>query len=213
MTELCVLMARYGSDKSPLATPDPSFPLSGRHSYTPLYSELFGPLKNKALRVFELGLGTNNPNIPSSMGVKGQPGASLRGWRDYFPNAMIFGADIDRDILFEEDRISTFYCDQCDPVKIAEMWRNAELQEDFDIIIEDGLHYPPANICFFESSIHKLKKGGYYIIEDVCPNLQIFQKVNQWACRYPDYEFQIKFLYSDRCKEADNNLVIVHRNQ
>ena len=48
----------------------------------------------------------------------GKPGASLRVWRDYFPNAIIYGADIDKDILFAEERIKTFYIDQLDPVAI-----------------------------------------------------------------------------------------------
>jgi len=58
--------------------------------------------------VFELGLGTNNIGAPSSMGAGGCSGASLRGWREYFPNAHIFGAESDRDILFDEERIWTF---------------------------------------------------------------------------------------------------------
>ena len=37
----------------------------------------------------------------------------------------------------------------------------------FDIIIEDGLHTFEANKCFFENSIHKVKRGGIYIIEDI----------------------------------------------
>ena len=34
------------------------------------------------------------------MGIKGKPGASLRVWKDYFPNANIIGVDIDENILF-----------------------------------------------------------------------------------------------------------------
>ena len=30
------------------------------------------------------------------------------------------------------------------------MWNDQSLQEDFDIIIEDGLHTFSANVCFFE---------------------------------------------------------------
>jgi len=45
------------------------------HNYTILYDNLFKNIRNNKLRVFELGLGTNNPNIPSSMGENGKPGA------------------------------------------------------------------------------------------------------------------------------------------
>ena len=41
-----------------------------------------------------------------------QPGASLRSWREYFPNAQIFGADVDRSILFNSDRINCCWVDQ-----------------------------------------------------------------------------------------------------
>ena len=65
--------------------------------------------------IFELGIGTNNPNIESSMGEKYNPGSSLRALRDYFPNANIFGADIDKNILFnDQNKIKTFYVDQLD---------------------------------------------------------------------------------------------------
>lgn len=45
----------------------------------------------------------------------GVPGGSLRAYRDYLPNAKIYGAGIDASILFPEDRINTFVVDQLDP--------------------------------------------------------------------------------------------------
>ena len=72
--------------------------------------------KNNIRNIFEIGLGTNYKNIVSNMGINGKPGASLRAFRDYCPNASVFGADIDKRILFEEERIKTFYVDQTDPV-------------------------------------------------------------------------------------------------
>ena len=41
------------------------------------------------------------------MTLSGSPGASLRVWKDFFSNAKIYGSDIDKDILFNEDRIFT----------------------------------------------------------------------------------------------------------
>jgi hypothetical protein len=41
----------------------------------------------------------------------GKPGASLYVWRDFFPNAYIFGADIDKEVLFNDKRITTGYID------------------------------------------------------------------------------------------------------
>ena len=154
-TDLCDLMNKYGSDKG-----------CGWHNYTLIYKMLFEERRNETLNVFEVGLGTNNTDVPSNMGVDGKPGASLYGWREYFPNADIFGADVDARVLFESDKIKTYYVDQLESETIHNMWNN--MQCEFDIIIDDGLHTYDANINFFNNSIHKLKKNGIYIIEDVC---------------------------------------------
>ena len=69
----------------------------------------------------EVGLGSNNTELLSNMGSDGKPLASLRAWRDYFPNAQIYGADIDKDILTNEERIKTFFVDQTKPDTIREM--------------------------------------------------------------------------------------------
>lgn len=162
-TELCVLMNKYGSDKGTQN--------KGRGNYTKLYNFLFSEIKDKIKNVFEVGLGTNYTDVPSSMGIDGVPGASLRGWREYFTNANIYGADLDRRILFQEERIKTFFVNQFDKKTINDLWFELENIE-FDIIIDDGIHdvsfdNKSGNKIFFENSIHKLKKNGFYIIEDV----------------------------------------------
>lgn len=154
--ELCDIMNKYNSDKG-----------YGRHYYTTVYHSVFSPHRNKPLNIFELGLGTNNPSLPSSMGINGSPGASLRGWREYFPAANIYGADIDTDILFAEDRIKTYYVNQLDQATIESMWNTHLNDMLFDIIIDDGLHTLEGNVCFLKNSINKLSPTGVYIIEDV----------------------------------------------
>src|SRR5210317_1288656 len=90
-TLLCEIMGRHGSDKGNINIG------SSWHNYTTFYYSLFKDLREKQLRVFELGLGTNNVNIPSNMGSEGRPGASHFGWSEFFINSHIFGADIDTD--------------------------------------------------------------------------------------------------------------------
>jgi hypothetical protein len=154
-TELCHLMARNGSDKA-----------IGWHTYTPFYQELFLECRNRVAALFELGLGTNNEDTPSNMGAHGNPGASLRGWRDYFPTARIYGADIDKRVLFVDERIDTFFVDQCNPNTFDDLWANIP-DVELDIFLDDGLHTIEAAKTTFAQSIGKLKIGGYYIIEDV----------------------------------------------
>jgi len=206
-TELCIIMDECGSDKGKKDIN------KSWHNYTLVYYNLFKEIKNNNLRVFELGLGTNNVNMPSNMGANGKPGASLYGWARFFPNANIYGADIDYDILFQTDRIKTYYCDQLNPVDIKTMWSNVELWEPFDIIIEDGLHEYKANVSFFENSIHKLKRGGFYIIEDINANMLPLweEKIQEWKIIYPELNFKLVRIPNTN-NNWDNNLLIVKYN-
>ena len=151
-----------------------------------------------------------SPNIPSSMGKNGKPGASLFGWSEYFKNSEIFGADIDKDILFQNEKIKTFYCDQTDKESIKKLWNNTELFENFDIIIEDGLHEFSANVTFFENSINKLKKNGYYIIEDICiSNKNSFiKKINEWKKIYRDLDIHFYKIPLNNGKRSNNNVIV-----
>ena len=142
------------------------------------------------------------------MGKDGKPLASLRAWRDFFPNAKIFGADIDRKILKDEERIKTYYVDQTNPSSIKEMFTQIKVAK-FDIILEDGLHEYNANICCFENSINFLEKDGIYIIEDVYHKdqkkfLDYFKKTN--------YNFSIVDLYHER-NIANNCVIIIRKNE
>jgi SAM-dependent methyltransferase len=196
-TEMCPAMARYGSDKA-------------LHSYTQVYSALFKDWFDRPLRILELGLGTNNPAVLSNMGAFGAPGASLRGWRDLFPQASVYGADIDRGILFQEDRIQTFYCDQLDKSSIRSIWSQPALRDGADIIIEDGLHTFEANVSFLEASLDHLRPGGIYVVEDIG-----WEDIERWYERldkvyskqYPTHEFA--FVVS--AKHDDSNMLFIRR--
>lgn len=203
-TELCTIMEKYGSDKG-------STDLRGWHNYTLYYYELFKNIRFEKMRIFELGLGTNNIHLASNMGANGKPGASLRGWKDFFPNSLIFGADIDKDILFEEERIKTYFCDQTKKDIIQNMWNHNDLTENFDIIIDDGLHQFDANIIFFENSIKKLKKNGIYIIEDIKNSeLDLFKsKMDEYKNINDNLIIYINILHHHN--NWDNSLIIIHK--
>ena len=158
-TAMCRVMAKYGSDKG-----------SGWHNYTGVYSRLFESFFDSNVRIFELGICRVDDG-------DGRPGASLRAWREMFPRARVFGADIERQVLFTEDRIDTFYCDQLDPIAIRELWAQPKLHEGMDILIEDGLHTYAASISFLEGSLERVRPGGYYVVEDIThSDLQLWHK-------------------------------------
>ena len=201
-TKMCRVMLRHGSDKS-----------YHSHNYTTVYSALFKGLRSNPLRIFELGLGSNNIEMPYHMGVNGIPGASLRGWQELFPYAQVYGADIDRNILFQENRIKTFYCDQLSQPAISELWSHPDLQRGADIIIEDGLHIFEGNTSFLEGSLEHLRPGGFYVVEDIDQGFveEWFKQIDTvYSKRYPTYEFAFVALptYSS---VRDNNLLVIRR--
>ena len=135
---------------------------STTHNYHILYSYIFHQLgKDAPLKLLEIGLGTNNPILVSSMGSAGRPGASLYAFREYLPNASLYGGDIDQNILFEYDRITTRYIDQMKQSTFA------IFDGLYDVIIDDGLHSIAANFNTLLFALKHLKVGGWFIVEDI----------------------------------------------
>jgi hypothetical protein len=161
---LSELSEKYGSDKGAPGEIKIHRGQNPYHSYTDIYDFFLNGIKNTALNVLECGIGTNNVDVESSMGPDGIPGASLRMWKDYFPNAQIVGIDIDPRIMFSEERIKTFVVDQTNPESIKKF--KSALNKKFDFILDDGLHTYSAQITLFENMIDRLNDGGLYIIED-----------------------------------------------
>jgi len=185
-TELCEIMAKHGSDKG-----------MGWHNYTLVYNELFKKIKTTADHFFELGIGTINS------------GASLRGWKEYFKKANIYGADILLETLFTDHRIQTFECDQLDKNSIQKLWSNFKAIK-FDVILEDGLHTYEANISFLENSLHMVKDNGYYIIEDVyIPEISKYDEYLKNS-NLEFKEYQIVNLFNEG-NNRDNVLVIIKK--
>ena len=205
LSELC---EKYGSDKGFINFDIYNKPYKWHpHTYSTYYHSIFNLSRESIKNVFECGLGTNNPNVKSNMTKNGIPGASLRVWRDYFCNAHIFGGDIDKKILFEEEKIKTFYVDQLNTNSIKSMWETIKV-ENFDIIIDDGLHESEANYNFFKNSFHKLKKNGIFVIEDVSNNslLYLQNKLKKY-----NYDIVVGFTKFKKVYQ-DNNLIIIRKN-
>ena len=134
------------------------------NNYHFIYSCIFSQL-NTDYKILEVGLGTNNKKIISSMGINGKPGASIKAFRDTFSKAFVYGADVDKKILFEEERIRTFYVDQTDFSSFDNITKG--VNEKFDLIIDDGLHYQLSNLNTLIFALSNLSNGGYLVIEDI----------------------------------------------
>jgi hypothetical protein len=204
---LSELSDKYSSDKGTLQKEFKKKSLWGwqQHSYTDYYSNLYDHCRDKINLILEVGIGTTNESIPMNMTENGKPGASLKMWRDYFVNAQIYGADIDKNILFKEERIKTFYVDQLNEQKVKDMWTEIGVK-DFDLIIDDGLHTSEANIKFFFNSFSYLKRNGVYIIEDV-HNFE----VEKTYSALKDFDPEVVVLRKKNIKYDNNNLIIIRK--
>lgn len=174
---LRVLFDHYGSDKA-------------AHAYHYLYGKILND-PDAVNRILEVGLGTNQIDVVSNMGPTGKPGASLRAFQEHCINASLFGADVDRRILFEEARIKTFFVDQTRYETFEALRSNIGFC-DFDLIIDDGLHSPHANLITLQFSLSALKRGGWLVIEDIGPDsLTIWQVIGTFLSPY--YEVHMYF--------------------
>lgn len=163
LTELANI---YGSDKGTIG-PSPKWP---GHNYTDVYEAYLERYQCSAISILEIGLGVVGNRWDARI-VHGRNigGASLKMWYDYFPNASIFGIDVNPCSYLDNDRIKTFTADQSN-VQELEAFTMATKGLDFDIIIDDGSHRPDHQQISLSFFFKKLKSGGLYFIEDLASN-------------------------------------------
>jgi hypothetical protein len=149
MATLNELANKWGTDKG-----DGNY---DKHNYANAYEELIGlvPAKDQPFRFLEIGIW--DPR---------NPGASIRMWREFLPNAEIVGVDINEGsrVLVDECKIKVFILDQGDQAAIEKMM--SEVGE-VDFIVDDGSHVLHHQIMSFIALWPHLAKGGFYCIEDL----------------------------------------------
>lgn len=146
MKELTILANKYRTDKG---TDGPDY-----HGYTEIYSDYIDKnIKN----VLEIGIGGEFQYTKKA--------SSLKMWKEYLPNAKIYGIDVNRSFFIEEDRIICKYCDQSDVVCLTNLMR--EINNSFDLIIDDGCHNTIYQQITFSTLFQYVASGGLYIIEDL----------------------------------------------
>jgi hypothetical protein len=183
----------------------------GWHNYTRVYHHLFSSMD--IANLFEMGIGSTNPEFKYNMGEAGRAGASVYAWKKYFSNANVYAADLDESILISADRIKSFACDQTSLASIQTLWENPEIPQEFDVMIDDGLHEFFANHMLFENSIHKLRKGGIYCVEDIhVLELGSWKNKieNDYVKRFPNILFRLMVI-PNLHNGLNNNLLVAYR--
>ncbi len=160
MNDLRALGEKYGTDKV-------------SHGFCEVYHELFKDKRLAIKDVMEIGVFY---------------GASIKMWKDYFPNAFIMGADTfegiqgNGHIFPDADRfIKEIMADTKFYNKVGFITMNQSKEDDlkyhvaqfkersnkFNIIIDDGSHLMRDQQITLKYFLPLIKPGGYYIIEDL----------------------------------------------
>jgi hypothetical protein len=124
-------------------------PTKRYHNYLIYYWIHMRDIRHKVTRVLEIGVQTDK---------------SIRMWEEFFPNATIFGIDIDPKCRkYEGSRRRIFIGDQGD---ISFLQRTTQEAGPFDIIIDDGSHRVEHQLTTFNTLFPHLTENGLYVIED-----------------------------------------------
>lgn len=130
--EISKILEKYDSDKW------------FAHKYGTIYDDIFSRYDRQAeLNILEVGT---------------QKGGSLLAWKEYFPNANVYGVDV-IDVVSDEyrkDTVTRIISDIKD-------WKN---DIKWDIVIDDGSHYLADVVYVITQYFVKLNIGGVVVVED-----------------------------------------------
>lgn len=111
-----------------------------KHGYCPFYE---ATLPKNPRKLLEIGV---------------LSGASIRMWKEYFPNTEIHGLDLFTDGVPDIDGVVWHKGNQCDWLLLEQLRK-----ENFDVIIDDGSHNSRDQMMTF----YGLFNGQHYYIEDL----------------------------------------------
>jgi len=121
-----------------------------RHSYLPVYDELFYRFKDKENLILEIGI------------LKGD---SLNLWAEYFTKSTIYGIDytMPRRYKRKYDAVHIIHADAYTESAVVDLSEHGK----FDIIIDDGSHWVPHQKFVAEKYPFLLTDDGVLVIEDL----------------------------------------------
>lgn len=185
MKTLTEIANNIGTDKGTAA--------GEKHNYTEVYEKYFLELKNKPVKMLEIGVWDNRFR-----------GASARLWTQWFDNLDFIGLEINPDAkaLEEELGIKIFTGDQLNVEDLKHCIE--EHGSNYDVIIDDGVHTFDAIRISFESLYPSLKEGGLYIIEDIHANDA--RKIENWL-KENNYEYA-SYCHTKRWSEGDKLIIL-----
>ena len=148
-------LADSHTDKGPSRL---NLPADMIHEYGPAYARHIGPLRDRELRVLEIGIGCT-PWMPVE-------GGSLAFWRSYVPCVHLTWVDFDGGCV---ERIGSradaaFQADQSVPADLLRVYSQGG---PFDVIVDDGGHTMKQQITTLRTLFPKLPPAGIFVLEDL----------------------------------------------
>lgn len=154
-SELDRLANKYKTDKGSL--------YYNAHAFAAIYERHFALIKDKPLRLLELGLPRHDVQARTP-GGSFNDAPSLFMWQEYFPNAQVIGFDIaDFSGVPELPRCRKVQGDISNPADLLAL----TTEDGFDIIIDDASHPSHHQQIALSTLFPFVREGGFYIIEDL----------------------------------------------
>lgn len=148
-SELCIIGAKVGTDKSP-------YNIKGaRHSYTAIYDLFFSSLKNKKFNFAEIGIAKNS---------------GIKMFRKYFINSNIYGLEFEKKFLVNAKKnnlkkVKYLHIDSSNEKSIFNTFKKTK--KKFKIIIDDSTHLFDDQIRIIKNTYKFIETGGFLVIEDL----------------------------------------------
>lgn len=186
-TPLCEIGAKYDTDKSSQRRHVSA--ARHCHPYTCLYYTMFNHLRHEPICIGELGI---------------LHGASLRMWREFFPNAIIVGFEFDPVLIgaFKQEAerldIELLFAN----VKDEQSLQTAFDGWKFDVFIEDSTHDMSDQLRAIQAVTPHIKPDGVLVVEDI---FKSYRETDYGT--FPDFQesFFVSLDHVNRCSTGWDN--------
>jgi hypothetical protein len=190
-TNFCAITSYFKSNKS-----------KDVRNYSSLYNSMFNDHRQSEVRVLEFESSKESENI--------KIGGSLQAWSVFLSNSEVVGLYDNKDVLFNNEKIKSFYCENLSQECLNKLWE--ELDDNFDLIIDSNDTCFNDKVLFFQRSLSHLTLNGFFIIENLREEdaEDINRQLSDWKDRYPNCEYFYEIV-ENPINKTFNPVIIVQK--
>lgn len=202
-----------------IPAPSPYASLIQRGNPLEILGEKYGPTKrhHDYLKYYWMHLRDVRHEVRSVLEIGVQSDRSIRMWEEFFPNAIIYGIDIDPACeAHTGGRRQVFIGDQSD-TKFLDAVIDAT-GGGFDVVIDDGSHVVEHQLTSFRHLFPRLSQHGLYVVEDTGPGVgdqslvtvralqQLIPSILYWPDGFPGEDWRYLVQFDDAAEWQDRNI-------